>query len=127
IESQRAVIDDESAIRTESSPMPGCKESEEISSEVEIVPLSRQPKDVHRFLQVSYGIYRHDPLWVAPLLMDLKKVFSDRNPLFQHAEMNLWVATCQGRDVGRIAGILDRAHNETQHDSAAFFGFFESI
>ncbi|HYV28724.1 MAG TPA: N-acetyltransferase [Candidatus Eisenbacteria bacterium] len=98
-----------------------------MSSEFQIIPLSRQPKDVHRFLQVSYGVYRNDPLWVAPLLMDLKKVFSDRNPLFQHAEMNLWVATHNGRDVGRIAGIWDRAHNETQQDSAAFFGFFESI
>src|ERR1041384_5551824 len=77
-----------------------------MSRDLEIIPLSRRPKDVHRFLQVSYEIYRDDPLWVAPLLMDLKKVFSDRNPLFEHAEMHLWVARRNGRDVGRIAGIL---------------------
>src|SRR5262249_27218514 len=28
---------------------------------------------------------------------------------------------------GRIAGIVDSAHNRIQNDSAAFFGFFESI
>ena len=76
-------------------------------------------------MQVSYAIYRDDPFWIAPLLMDIKKVFSDRNPFFQHAEMSLWVATAGGRDVGRIAGIIDRAYNEYQSDRAAFFGFFE--
>src|SRR3954468_15804801 len=70
---------------------------------VEIVRLSRTSRDVLRFLNVSYAIYEGDPNWVAPLLMDLKKVFTDENPLFQHARMELWVARKAGRDVGRIA------------------------
>jgi GNAT superfamily N-acetyltransferase len=94
---------------------------------LEIVPLSRDEPDVLRFLKVSYGIYREDPYWVAPLLMDLKKVFTDKNPLFEHAEMALWVARRNGQDVGRIAGILDRNHNQTQKNSAVFFGFFECV
>jgi hypothetical protein len=94
---------------------------------VELVPLSRSPRDVLRFLKVSYLVYRDDPNWVAPLLMDLGKVFSDANPLFEHAEMALWVARRDGRDVGRIAGVLDRDHNRIQKDSAAFFGFFECL
>jgi len=94
---------------------------------IEIVSLPRDARNVLRFLKVSYGIYRDDPYWVAPLLMDLKKVFTDENPLFEHAEMALWVATQNGRDVGRIAGILDQAHNHAQKDHAAFFGFFESV
>ena len=96
-----------------------------MSSEVKIVHLTRKASDVLRFLKVSYAIYRTDPHWVAPLLMDLKKVFTDANPLFQHAEMALWVAARDGQDVGRIAGILDRSHNQTQNDNAVFFGFFE--
>ena len=98
-----------------------------MGNHIEIVPLSRNARQVLRFLKVSYGIYRDDPHWVAPLLMDLKKVFTDENPLFEHAEMALWVATRDGRDVGRIAGILDQNHNRTQKDSAAFFGFFECV
>jgi len=94
---------------------------------IEIIPLSRAPADVLRFLKVSYGIYRNDPYWVAPLLSDLKKVFTDENPLFQHAEVALWVARRGGQDAGRIAGVLDRHHNETQRDNAAFFGFFECV
>ena len=80
-----------------------------------------------RFLKVSYGIYQDDPHWVAPLLVDLKKVFTDANPLFEHAVMHLWVATRDGRDVGRIAGIIDHHHNHAAKDAAAFFGFFESV
>jgi len=79
-----------------------------------------------RFLKVSYGIYGNDPHWVAPLLMDLKKVFTDENPLFDHAKMELWVATRDGRDVGRIAGIIDQAFNKPGAEPAAFFGFFET-
>jgi ribosomal protein S18 acetylase RimI-like enzyme len=78
-------------------------------------------------LNVAYEIYRHDRHWVAPLLSDIKKVFSDRNPLFAHAEMHLWIASRNGRDVGRIAGILDHNYNQANGDRSAFFGFFESI
>lgn len=95
---------------------------------MKLVPLSRSPRDVSRFLAVPHRIYGNDPNWVAPLEDDLKKVFTDRNPLFEHAEMQLWVAESDGgKDVGRIAGILDRAHNEFHRERTAFFGFFESI
>lgn len=98
-----------------------------MSNDIQIAPLSRNSRDVQRFLELGYSIYRNDPYWVAPLLMDLKKVFTDANPLFQHADMQLWVATQGGQDVGRIAGVVDRNHNQAAGDSAAFFGFFECI
>ena len=98
-----------------------------MSNETQIVPLSRNSRDVLRFLKVSYGIYRDDPNWVAPLLMDTKKVFTDANPMFEHAVMQLWVARRDGQDVGRIAGIIDHNHNRAAKDQAAFFGFFESV
>ena len=98
-----------------------------MSSSLEIIALTRRPRDVSRFLKLAYSIYADDPNWVAPLLMDVKKVFSNTNPLFQHAEMQLWIARRDGRDVGRIAGIIDRNHNEFHGERTAFFGFFESI
>jgi len=94
---------------------------------VEILPLSRNRPNVRRFLRVPYAIYRDDPLWVAPLLLDLEKVFTDANPLLHHADIQLWVAVRNGRDVGRIAGIVDQHHLKYQRDESAFFGFFESV
>lgn len=98
-----------------------------MNNEVQVVPLPRNSRNILRFLKISYGIYGNDPHWVAPLLMDLKKVFTPENPLFQHARMELWVVTKAGRDVGRIAGIVDDSYNRLAKEPAAFFGFFESI
>ena len=91
-----------------------------------IVPLERCSRHLDRFLRVSYGIYNGDPHWVPPLLFDLKKVFTDANPLFEHAEAQLWVAQRGGRDVGRVAGIIDHHFNRVQTLQTVFFGFFES-
>ena len=98
-----------------------------MSDRVQVVPLGRTPRDVTRFLNVSYTVYQRDPKWVAPLLMDLKKVFTCQNPFFEHAEMQLWVAVNSGRDVGRIAAIEDRSFNARQPIPTAYFGFFESL
>jgi GNAT superfamily N-acetyltransferase len=98
-----------------------------MSEDLQIVSLSRTAAEVRRFLKVPYAVYEGDPYWVAPLMMDLKQVFEDRNPFFQHAEMQLWVARRGGADVGRIAGIVDRTHNELHGERTAFFGFFESV
>jgi hypothetical protein len=91
-----------------------------------LVSLSRERRDIARFLAVPHRVYGADPNWVAPLEDDLRKVFSDANPLFDHAEMGLWVAERDGRDVGRIAGVVDRVHNDFHRERSAFFGFFES-
>lgn len=98
-----------------------------MTAPLDIIALTRQPRDVGRFLQMAYAIYDGDPHWVAPLLVDAKKVFTDANPLFAHAEMQLWVARREGRDVGRIAGVIDRHHNEVHGEQTAFFGFFECV
>jgi len=96
-------------------------------SPVQVIPLSRAPRDVSRFLRLAYAIYEGDPHWVAPPLMDLKKVFSDANPFFEHARMQLWVARLNDREVGRLAAVLDDHYVRFQQDNCAFFGFFESI
>lgn len=96
-----------------------------MSSELTIVPCSRSSSDVVRFLQVSYSIYQGNPHWVAPLIFDLKKVFADANPLFEHAKMQLWIARRNGKDIGRIAATLDEHHKDPDGRRKAFFGFFE--
>ncbi len=98
-----------------------------MKASLQIIPLERTRRNVRRFLQVPYALYAGDPHWVAPLLMDLEKVFQEANPLFEHAEMQLWVARRDGRDVGRIAGILEQLHNRMHGERTVFFGFFECI
>ena len=99
-----------------------------MEKQIKIQPLDRTKKsDVLRFLKFAYKIYKDNLNWVAPLLVDAAKVFSDANPLFQHAKMQIWLATIDGKEVGRIAGIIDQTHQSIHQDGAAFFGYYECI
>lgn len=55
------------------------------------------------------------------LLLDRAK-----NPFFDHAEAEYFLADRNGRVAGRIAAIWNRLHNDTHHDRVGFFGFFEA-
>ncbi len=58
--------------------------------------------------------------------MDLAKLFDPaRNPFFEHAEARYFLASREGKTVGRIAAISNRLHNETHDDKVGFFGWFE--
>jgi hypothetical protein len=97
-----------------------------VSPPVSIERIGRGKADLSRFFDVADRLYASDPHWVAPLRDDLAKVFRDENPFFRHGEMQLFIARRDGRDVGRIAAILDRNHNEFHEEKASFFGYFES-
>ena len=50
-----------------------------------------------------------------------------KNPFFEHAQAEYFIADRDGEIVGRIAAISNRLHNETHEDRVGFFGFFESV
>jgi hypothetical protein len=93
---------------------------------VAIESIGHSKKELRRFFDVADRVYAGDPNWVPPLRDDVALVFSDKNPFWEHAEIQLFVARRDGKDVGRIAAILDRGHNEFHGEKTAFFGFFES-
>ena len=97
-----------------------------MSDPIVIERIGRAKADLSRFFDVADRIYAGDPHWVAPVRDDLAKVFRDENPFFRHGEMQLFIARRGGEDVGRIAAILDRNHNEFHGERACFFGYFES-
>lgn len=59
--------------------------------------------------------------------MDVRTLLDrEKNPFFEHAEAEYFLAEQSGRVVGRIAAISNRLHNEVHADRVGFFGFFES-
>jgi GNAT superfamily N-acetyltransferase len=81
-----------------------------------------------QFIDLPYRLHRRDPVWVPPLRRDVKLLLSrEKNPFFQHAEAEYFLAERDGEVVGRIAAISNRLHNDTHDDKIGFFGFFESI
>ncbi len=85
-------------------------------------------KDLLRFIKFQWKIYKDDPKWVPPLIMDRKKILSkEKNPFFKHAEAEYFLAEKDGELVGRIAAIKNDLHNKYHNDKVGFFGFFECI
>ncbi len=84
-------------------------------------------RDLQRFIEYPYRRYRNDPHWVPPLRVSERARFDPRkNPFFQHARIQPFLALRNGEVVGRIAGIDDDHHNAAHRDNLAFFGFFET-
>jgi hypothetical protein len=60
--------------------------------------------------------------------MDQKVLLSaDKNPFFEHASANYFLAYRDGEIVGRIAAIYDELYIDFQDENIGFFGFYESI
>jgi len=79
-----------------------------------------------QFIRVPWRVYRDDPNWVPPLIMERRDALSARNPFFQHAEWQAWIALRGGEPVGRISAQIDRLYLETQDAETGFFGLIEA-
>jgi GNAT superfamily N-acetyltransferase len=80
------------------------------------------------FVELPYTLYRHDAFWVPPLRIAVKELLDrKKHPFYANADAEFYVAKQNGRVVGRIAAIVDRAHNRFHEESAGFFGFFECV
>ena len=88
---------------------------------------ARGRRAIERFIALPYVLHRGDPGWAPPLRRDVRALLSPRNPFFAHAEAAHFLAERDGRAVGRITAIHNRAHNAFHGDHVGFFGFFESI
>jgi hypothetical protein len=78
------------------------------------------------FIRVPWSVYRCDPYWVPPLLMERREALSPKNPFFRHAEWQGWIAWRGGRPVGRISAQIDRLYHEYHDAHTGFFGMLEA-
>jgi GNAT superfamily N-acetyltransferase len=83
-------------------------------------------KDRKKFVSFPWKVYKDDPHWVPPLILDFKeKIDKKKNPFFEHAEMELFLASKGSENTGRTAAILDKNHNSFHEEKVVFFGLFE--
>jgi GNAT superfamily N-acetyltransferase len=87
----------------------------------------RTRRELKRFVKVPFRLHRDHPRWVAPLIFE-RMQFLDRkrNPYFEHAEAEYFIAERDGEAVGRISAQIDRRWDEFQGGNDAMFGFFET-
>jgi len=88
---------------------------------------ARSSSERKQFITMVWDLYQDDPNWVPPLIADRKKLLNaEKNPFWRHADMEMFLAKQDGKIVGRIAAIINWAHNQIHEDKVGFFGFFES-
>lgn len=86
------------------------------------------PGRSRRFLTFPWRIYHGDPLWVPPLLPEVRKRFSpQRGALASRGPVAAFLAYRGRRPVGRIAVAEDRPRNARAGRSHCTFGFFDSV
>jgi hypothetical protein len=88
----------------------------------------RTRRELRRFVKVPFHLHREHPQWVPPLIVD-RMQFLDRgkNPYFEHAEAEYFIAERDGETVGRITAQVDERWDEHQGGSDGMFGFFETV
>jgi GNAT superfamily N-acetyltransferase len=92
---------------------------------VEIRPVASK-RDLRRFIRLPFALYRNEPRWIPPLLIDMRKRLDRKNnPFFAHAEAEFFLAWRDGKPVGRISAHIDHQFNEFQNNTWGLFGFFE--
>ncbi len=98
-----------------------------MSASVEIVPVQTR-QQWHDFHHLPFAIYKGDPNWVPPLLLERKLHFQAKhNPYFQHARAAFFLAYRGTEPVGRITAQIDQLHLDRYHDATGHFGFIEAV
>ncbi len=98
-----------------------------MSDPIDVQPV-RGKADLKAFVDFPYELYGKSSNWVPPLKMDIKdQLNAKKNPWFEHAEAEFFLARRGGEIVGRISAHIDRNFNEFQGNDWGLFGWFECI
>lgn len=82
-------------------------------------------RDLDAFINYPYALFRGHPHWVGELKKDTRRLLDSSHPFWLHGERALFMAYRDGRPAGRIAAIVNRAHNSFHGENCGFFGFFD--
>src|ERR1700758_5423039 len=90
-----------------------------------IIPVSSK-KELAAFIDFPHDLYKGDPNYVPELFIAQRDLLT-KHPFHKHNKLQAFLAYDGNKIVGRIAAILNNAHNEFNHRNDGFFGFFDCI
>lgn len=98
-----------------------------MSGSLTIEPVAGK-QGLYEFITFPFALYRGDPCWV-PSLIEERRDFLDprKNPFFEHARHQLFLARRGGELVGTIGAAVDERYNAIHGERVGAFGFFEAI
>lgn len=84
--------------------------------------------DVRQFINFPFQLYRDCPLWVPPILPEMKLVLNrHKHPFYRHSEADFFVAESKGQTLGRIVVMDNRNYNAYHGCKHSFFYFFDAV
>ncbi len=84
--------------------------------------------DRKAFVDFAWEVYRDDPAWIPPLKDEVHGLLNPKkNPWFEHARAQLWLAERGGRIVGRISAQVDDLVLEHMGQGTGQWGMFEAL
>jgi GNAT superfamily N-acetyltransferase len=82
-------------------------------------------KNLGVFIDYPYSLFKDHPHWVGELKKDVRHLLETGHPFWRHGERKLFMAWRGSKPVGRVAAIVNQAHNNFHGDRTGFFGFFD--
>src|SRR5690606_11300004 len=94
---------------------------------IELRPVETRA-DREAFIRLPGQLAADDPNWIEPLHFERRRFLSPRhNPVFEHAEIRLWLALRDGRAVGRISAQIDSLAQRAEDGTPlGFFGMADA-
>ncbi len=86
--------------------------------------------DVEAFIRFPFRLYEGSPHWCPPLLLERREFLDPRkNPVFEYARIQLFIALRGADVVGTIAAINNSRYGEYHPEDrhVGFFGLFECV
>ena len=98
-----------------------------MSADLVIRPVETK-KDRKAFVDLVWQVYRDDPAWVPPLRQEVHELITPgKNPWFEHARAQLWLAESGGKPVGRISAQVDDLVQQHMGQGTGQWGMFEAL
>ena len=89
---------------------------------------AKTPKEMKAFVRFPFSLYKDNPYWVPPIINDELETFNkDRNPAFQSAQAQFFLAYEGTKIVGRVAAIINHIEVNEQQLRKMRFGWFDFI
>ena len=87
----------------------------------------KSKKDIKEFINFPLRLYKNNPYFVPPLYGGERDLFKKETVYSEQAESIFYIATKNGKTVGRIQGILQRVANKKWNQKRVRFTRFDSI
>jgi len=85
-------------------------------------------KELKQFVKFPFTLYKNNKYWVPPIIKDEVASFDKtKNPVFEHADAQFFLAYQNNKIVGRVAAIINWTEINEQKIKKMRFGWFDVI